>query len=78
MSSPQLLALGNLSFSNDSILFDTVFSTIGSATKKFVVYNNNANPMPLVHVISSDKFQKNSMELPVAFGKTISNETFVA
>ena len=29
-------------------------------------------------VISSDKFQKTSMELPVAFGKTISNETFVA
>ena len=29
-------------------------------------------------VISSDKFQNSEMELPVAFGKTISNETFVA
>ena len=36
---------GQLSFSNDSILFDTVFTTIGSATKKFVVYNNNNNPV---------------------------------
>ena len=38
---------GQLSFSNDSILFDTVFTTIGSATKKFVVYNNNNNPVTI-------------------------------
>ena len=38
---------GQLSFSNDSILFDTVFTTIGSATKKFVVYNNNNNPITI-------------------------------
>ena len=29
-------------------------------------------------VIASDKFQNSDMELPVAIGKTISNETFVA
>ena len=28
-------------------------------------------------VISSEKFQENDMALPIAFGKTISNETFV-
>ena len=36
---------GQLSFSNDSILFDTVFTSIGSATKKLIVYNNNSNPV---------------------------------
>ena len=28
-------------------------------------------------VLSSEKFQKAEMELPIALGKTISNETFV-
>ena len=42
--------LGNLSFSNDSILFDTVFSSIGSATKKFIVYNNNTNPVTIENI----------------------------
>jgi len=41
---------GNLSFSNDSILFDTVFSSIGSATKKFIVYNNNTNPVTIENI----------------------------
>lgn len=31
----------NLTFSTDSIKFDTVFTTIGSSTKRFTVYNNN-------------------------------------
>lgn len=30
-----------LSFSNDTILFDTVFTTVGSATRHFKVYNKN-------------------------------------
>ncbi len=30
-----------LSFSGDSILFDTVFTTIGSTTRAFMVYNNS-------------------------------------
>lgn len=30
------------------------------------------------NLIASEKFQKNDMELPIAFGKTISNETYVA
>ncbi len=34
-----------LSFSNDTILFDTVFTTIGSATKQFMVYNRNKEPL---------------------------------
>jgi hypothetical protein len=30
-----------LSFSADSVVFDTVFSSIGSATQKLMIYNNN-------------------------------------
>lgn len=32
-----------LSFSNDSIIFDTVFTTLGSTTYKLMVYNNSNN-----------------------------------
>lgn len=38
---------GVLSFSNDSILFDTIFASVGSATQKFVVYNSNSNPVSI-------------------------------
>ena len=31
----------NLSFSTDSLLFDTVFTTIGSTTKRFKIYNTD-------------------------------------
>ena len=32
---------GNLSFSRDTLVFDTVFTTIGSTTKQFKIYNND-------------------------------------
>lgn len=35
-----LLSKGNLSFSVDTLVFDTVFTTIGSTTKQFKIYNN--------------------------------------
>lgn len=35
----------NLEFSADTILFDTVFTTIGSATEVFIVYNRTDNPV---------------------------------
>lgn len=35
------LSYMNLSFSSDTVLFDTVFTTIGSATKQLKVYNNH-------------------------------------
>ena len=31
----------------------------------------------MLEVLQSDNFQNSDMELPIAFGKTISNETFV-
>lgn len=32
---------GNLSFSVDTVLFDTVFTTLGSTTQQFKIYNND-------------------------------------
>ena len=30
-----------LQFSNDTIIFDTIFSSVGSVTKQLMIYNNN-------------------------------------
>jgi hypothetical protein len=38
---PLLLSKGNLSFSKDTVVFDTVFTTIGSTTQQFKIYNND-------------------------------------
>jgi hypothetical protein len=35
----------NIEFSNDTILFDTLFTTIGSTTKYFKFYNNNSGTL---------------------------------
>ncbi|MBR9854136.1 MAG: DNA translocase FtsK [Algicola sp.] len=49
----------------------------GKGTVGIEVPNKNATIVSMRSVIASNKFQKAEMELPVAFGKTISNETFV-
>ncbi|WP_375324615.1 DNA translocase FtsK [Flagellimonas sp. GZD32] len=49
----------------------------GKGTVGIEVPNKNATVVSMRSVIASNKFQKAEMELPVAFGKTISNETFV-
>ncbi len=36
---PLLLSKGNLEFSVDTVVFDTVFTTIGSTTQQFKIYN---------------------------------------
>jgi hypothetical protein len=33
------MSKGNLEFSNDTVVFDTIFTTIGSTTKQFKIYN---------------------------------------
>lgn len=42
-----------LSFSTDTLSFDTVFTTIGSATKQFMVYNRNDQPLNIERVIQA-------------------------
>jgi hypothetical protein len=48
-----------LSFSADTISFDTVFTTIGSVTQKLLVYNNNENKV----VVSSIQLARGSASL---------------
>lgn len=49
----------------------------GRGTIGIEVPNKNAKVVSMRSVIASAKFQNAEMELPIAFGKTISNETFV-
>ncbi|MCK0159728.1 DNA translocase FtsK [Allomuricauda sp. F6463D] len=49
----------------------------GKGTVGIEVPNKNATIVSMRSVIASNKFQQAEMELPIAFGKTISNETFV-
>ena len=52
-----------LTFSNDTIIFDTVFTTIGSATRSFKIYNKNAQAVQIDRIAlaggSSSKFRLN-------------------
>jgi len=49
----------------------------GKGTIGIEVPNKNPTMVSMKSVIGSAKFQEAEMELPIAFGKTISNETFV-
>lgn len=49
----------------------------GRGTIGIEVPNKNATIVSMRSVIASKKFQSAEMELPIAFGKSISNETFV-
>ena len=49
----------------------------GKGTIGIEVQNKKSTVVSMHSVISSKKFQESSMELPIALGKTISNETFV-
>lgn len=50
----------------------------GKGTIGIEVPNQHAEVVPMRSLIASDKFQSTEMELPIALGKTISNETFIA
>ena len=49
----------------------------GKGTIGIEVPNQNPSDVSIRSVITSAKFQNAEMELPIALGKTISNETFV-
>ena len=38
---------GHLNFSIDTLVFDTVFTTIGSSTQQFKIYNNENKPVQI-------------------------------
>ena len=41
---------GNLDFSQDTVIFDTVFTTIGSVTKRFKIYNNSNKTLQISQI----------------------------
>ena len=45
---------GELRFSNDTILFDTIFTTIGSITKTLKVYNDNNNSINISSIFLAE------------------------
>ncbi len=47
---PLSFATGNLSFSADTVIFDTVFTTIGSTTKRLKIYNNDSKTLKIESV----------------------------
>ena len=49
----------------------------GKGTIGIEVPNQHAEMVPMRALISSEKFQNTTMDLPIALGKTISNETFI-
>jgi S-DNA-T family DNA segregation ATPase FtsK/SpoIIIE len=49
----------------------------GKGTIGIEVPNQNPDTVSMKAVLSSEKFQHSKMELPIALGKTISNETYV-
>lgn len=50
----------------------------GKGTIGIEVPNTNPQVVAMRNLIKGEKFQKTEMELPIAFGKTISNETLMA
>lgn len=50
----------------------------GKGTIGIEVPNTSPQMVPMRNMLKSEKFQESEMELPIAFGKTISNETFMA
>ena len=49
----------------------------GRGTVGIEVPNKTKNTVSMLEVLKSEKFQNSKMDLPIAFGKTISNETYV-
>ncbi len=59
-----------LSFSTDTLLFDTVFTTVGSTTRKLKVYNNNKSALRIREIKlaggNTSEFKININGLPVS------------
>ncbi|MCC6701845.1 MAG: hypothetical protein IT221_09995, partial [Fluviicola sp.] len=65
---------GNLEFSVDTLVFDTIFTTIGSTTQQFKIYNNDKKELKIDEVElmggSSSPFR---MNLDGLMGTSFSN-----
>ena len=50
----------------------------GRGTIGIEVPNQNPEMVPMRNILATEKFQNSTFDLPIALGKTISNETFIA
>jgi len=50
----------------------------GRGTIGIEVPNQNPEMVPMRNILATEKFQNTTFDLPIALGKTISNETFIA
>ena len=50
----------------------------GKGTIGIEVPNQTPEMVPMRNILASEKFQHSNFDLPIALGKTISNETFIA
>ncbi|KKX47471.1 hypothetical protein L950_0226255 [Sphingobacterium sp. IITKGP-BTPF85] len=50
----------------------------GKGTIGIEVPNSNPEMVSMKSIIATEKFQKTDMDLPIALGKTISNEVYIA
>ncbi len=46
-----ILSSGALEFSKDTVVFDTVFTTVGSTTQRFKIYNTSSRPVIISSVL---------------------------
>lgn len=74
----QFFSKGNLSFSVDTLVFDTVFTTIGSTTKKFKLYNKENRTIKIEEIAleggSSSPFRINVDGVSGSFHQNIELE----
>ncbi len=67
---------GALTFSEDTVLFDTVFTTIGSATRQFKIYNRHQEQITISSIMLAGGLQsKYRMNLDGVAGVAFSNIT---
>jgi len=63
-----------LSFSNDSIIFDTVFATIGSSTRELHIYNTNNSPIEISKIyLTGDSKTQFSINVDGVVGPEVEN-----
>ena len=67
-----------LQFSNDTIIFDTIFSSIGSVTKQLMVYNNNNFDISTNVRLSGDTDGNFRMNVDGESGNNIQNVKILA
>ena len=67
-----------LQFSNDTIIFDTIFSSIGSVTKQLMVYNNNNFDISTNVRLSGDTEGNFRMNVDGESGNNIQNVKILA